>query len=173
MAKKRAATAAPSDLIGIIKRVGHAIAAGLDVNDEEAVAKLATQLEPDLAPRIIPDRRYRLRELKKFGFTPGSLYKSHRDVIRHDEKANITFVLGRDVWKLNDTALTLGASPTVASVALPRRRGRPRKDAKRSTDDSTDSLTIRNVAGGDNSVVRIPHWMHRTEKCFGLIRKAA
>jgi hypothetical protein len=63
MAKKRAATAAPSDLIGIIKRVGHAIAAGLDVNDEEAVAKLATQLEPDLAPRIIPDRRYRLREL--------------------------------------------------------------------------------------------------------------
>jgi hypothetical protein len=93
-------------------------------------------------------------------------------VIRNEGRS--AFVLGRDVLTLNETAPKLVGKAPTSTALLPGRRGRPRKDVKRSTtDDSTDSLTIRNVVAGDNRVVRIPHWMHRTEKCFGLIRKAA
>ena len=53
-----AATAAPYDLTRIIKQVEREIAAGLDVNDNVAVAAFAKQIERELLPRIIPDRRY-------------------------------------------------------------------------------------------------------------------
>jgi hypothetical protein len=77
------------------------------------------------------------------------------------------------VLTLNETAPKLVGKTPTNTAALPRRRGRRRKDEKRSTDDSTDSLTTRNVVAGDHRVVRVHHWMHRTEKCFGLIKKAA
>jgi prophage regulatory protein len=62
---------------------------------------------------------------------------------------------------------------TISAPPLPRRRGRLRKDAKRSTDDSTDSLTMPNAVAGEHRIVRVQQWMHRTEECFGLIRNAA
>jgi hypothetical protein len=171
MDKKRIAiTPAPYDLTGILKRFARVF--GLDV-DDETIEKFAREAEPDLVPRIVPDRRYSYAELERwFAVKRGRLYKAHKDVIRNEGRS--AFVLGRDVSILNETAPKLVGSAPATMTVVHRRRGRPRKDVKRSTtDDSTDSLTIRNVVAGDNRVVRIPHWMHRTEKCFGLIRKAA
>jgi hypothetical protein len=165
MAKKPVATA--SDPFGAIQRIEATVR-----RIEDAVARLVKLIEPDPLPRINPDRRYRIAELEQFGFKPGLLYKRHKDLIRKD--GHLSYMLGRDVLTLNETAPKLVGSAPATMTVVHRRRGRPRKDVKRSTtDDSTDSLTIGNVVAGDNRVVRIPHWMHRTEKCFGLIRKAA
>ena len=155
MGKKQSATTpAPYDLTRILKRFARAF--GLDV-DDETVEKFAREAEPDLVPRLVPDRRYSYAELERwFAVKRGRLYKAHRDVIRNEGRS--AFVLGRDVSTLNETAPKLvGKLPT--STASHRPRGRPRKDGKRSTDDSTDSLTTRNVVAEDNGVVRIHRWM--------------
>ena len=62
---------------------------------------------------------------------------------------------------------------TISAPALPRRRGGPRKDAKRSTmDDSTDGLVIQSVARNIR-VVHIHRWIEQMEDCSGSLRKAA
>ena len=75
-------TVVPYDLIDIISRIGREFAAGLSGNDNEAIAKLAQQIEPALALRIIPERRYRIAELEVYGFKRGHFYKAHRHLIR-------------------------------------------------------------------------------------------
>jgi hypothetical protein len=127
-----AATAAPYDLTRFIKQVERELAAGLDVNDNVAVAVLAKQIERDLLPRIIPDRRYSIPELvEKFGYTRGLFYKRRKHLIRKDGRKS--FVLGRELLADIEAAPTLApAVPAVttaiaAAAAPPRRRGRPRK----------------------------------------------
>src|SRR5690349_21676025 len=140
--KQIATTPTPYDLAGILKRFASAF--GLNV-DDEGIEKFARESEPDLVPRIVPDRRYSLADLERwFGIKRGRIYKAHKDVIRNEGRS--AFVLGRDVLTLNETAPKLvGKTPT--RTALHRPRGRPRKDAKRSTtDDSTDGLAIQTVA---------------------------
>jgi hypothetical protein len=168
--KQIASTPPPYDLARILKRFARAFRLHVD---DEAIDKFARDSEPDLVPRIVPDRRYSLAELEHcFGIKRGRIYKAHKDVIRNEGRS--AFVLGRDVLALNETAPKLVGKAPISTAAVPRRRGRPRKDATRSTpDDSTDSLTVRNSVTGDNRVVRLRHWMRRTEECFGLIRKAA
>ena len=46
-------TVVPYDLIDIISRIGREFAAGLNINDDEAIAKLAQQIEPALVLRIV------------------------------------------------------------------------------------------------------------------------
>jgi hypothetical protein len=127
-----AATAAPYDLTRIIKQVEREIAAGLDVNDNAAVAAFAKQIERELLPRIIPDRCYSIPELvEKFGYTRGLFYKRRKHLIRKDGRKS--FVLGRELLADIEAAPTLApAVPAVttaiaAAAAQPRRRGRPRK----------------------------------------------
>ena len=161
MTKKAVATAAP-DLIGAIERIEASVR-----RVEVAVARLANLIEPAPLLRINPDRRYRIAELERFGLKPGLLYKRHKHLIRKD--GHLSYMLGRDVLTLNETAPKLvGKTPT--STALHRPRGRPRKDAKRSTtDDSTDGLAIQTVAKV-NQIVRVHRWMQLRSRS---IRKAA
>jgi hypothetical protein len=170
MEKKQIAnTPAPHDLTRILKRFASAF--GVDVADE-AIENFAKEAAPELAPRIIPDRRYKIAELEWwFGLKRGRLYKAHKEVIRNEGRS--AFVLGRDVLTLNETAPKLVGKAPTSTALLPRRRGRPRKDAKRSTDESTDSLTIRNVVVKDNRVVHVHGWTHQMEDCSGSLRKAA
>ena len=118
---------APSDLIAIIKRIGREFAAGLNIDDDTALAKLAKHIESDLTPRINPDRRYRISELDRYGYKPGRFYKAHKHLIHKD--GGISYVLGRDLLTLAATAPTLAVPPASGGIAatLPRRRGRPRK----------------------------------------------
>jgi hypothetical protein len=130
MGKQRKAigpTRAAHDLIGVIKRIGREFAAGLNVNDNEAMAKLAQQIEPALVPRINPDRRYRIAELEVYGFKRGHFYKVYRHLIRKD--GEMSYVLGRDLLALIEAAPTIADSP-------PRRRGRPRKSVPREPEDT-------------------------------------
>ena len=131
-----AAKSASYDLVGIVMRIVRERDAGLDINDREAVARLAQKVEPDLAPRINPDRRYRIAELKAFGYKPGFFYGRNRHLIRKDHRS--TFILGRDLLAVTESAPSL--APTSAlpaeAVAAPRRRGRPRKAAASKADDA-------------------------------------
>ena len=129
MAKQQIATktVVAYDLVDIIKLIGREFAAGLNVNDNEAVAKLAQQIEPDLVPRIIPERRYRIGELELYGFKRGHFYKVYRHLIRKD--GEMSYVLGRDLLALIEAAPTIADSP-------PRRRGRPRKAAASDADNA-------------------------------------
>src|SRR5215813_11848245 len=120
-------TVVPYDLIGIIKRICCEVAAGLNVNDNQAVAKLAQQIELDLVARIIPDRRYRIAELELYGFKRGHFYKVYRHLIRKD--GEMSYVVGRDLLALVEAAPTVADSP-------PRRRGRPRKAATSESDNA-------------------------------------
>jgi hypothetical protein len=98
MGKQRKAigpTRAAHDLIGIIKRIGREIAAGLDVNDNEAIAKLARQIEPDLTPRINPDGCYSIADLERWGLPRGFFYDRHPHLRRKDGRK--TVVWGREV----------------------------------------------------------------------------
>ena len=104
----------------------------MDVNDNAAVAAFAKQIERELLPRIIPDRRYSIPELvEKFGYTRGLFYKRRKHLIRKDGRKS--FVLGRELLADIEAAPTLApAVPAVttaiaAAAAPPRRRGRPRK----------------------------------------------
>src|SRR5437764_15022379 len=110
MAKQQitAAKYASSDLIGVIKRIGREFAAGLSGNDNEAIAKLAQQIEPALALRIIPERRYRIAELEVYGFKRGHFYKVHRHLIRKDGR--ISYVVGRDLLTLIQSATNVADS---------------------------------------------------------------
>lgn len=128
MAKQIIATGQARAAHDLIKRIGREIAAGLNVNDSEAIAKLAQQIEPALALRIIPDRRYRIAELEVYGFKRGHFYKVYRHLIRKD--GEMSYVVGRDLLAL------IEAAPTVADLA-PRPRGRPRKSVARGRDDAT------------------------------------
>jgi hypothetical protein len=77
----------PQDLVAVIQRVAREITHGLDIYNAPAVEALARQLETDLVPRIIPDRRYALRELEeRFGYTHSAFYRSHRHLIRKDSR---------------------------------------------------------------------------------------
>jgi hypothetical protein len=131
MGKQRKAigpTRAAHDLIGIIKRIGREIAAGLDVNDNEAIAKLARQIEPDLTPRINPDRSYSTAELERWALTHSFFYGRHRHLIRHDGRK--AFVWGREVLAEIEAMPKLAPDPVAVSNAAtaPRGRGRPRKN---------------------------------------------
>ena len=132
--KMVAAKSAFYDLVGIVMRIVRERDAGLDINDREAVARLAQKVELDLAPRINPDRRYRIAELKAFGYKPGFFYGRNRHLIRKDHRS--TFILGRDLLAVTESAPSL--APTSAlpaeAVAAPRRRGRPRKAAASKAD---------------------------------------
>ena len=160
MAKKPVASA--SEVISGFERVEEAIerAAGriegiakTVSRIEEAIAKLA---KTDFVPHIIPDKRYRISELKVFGFTPGFLYKRYKHLIQND---GTSYILGRNVSKMNESAPTLALAPASVAVAVPRRRGRPRKDAKRSTDESADDgITKNRVVIIKNRVVYVGHW---------------
>ena len=162
MTKKAVATA--SDLIGAIQRIEASVR-----RIEMAIARLANLIEPAPLRRINPDRRYRIAELEPFGLKPGLLYKRHKHLIRKD--GHLSYMLGRDVLALNETAPKLAGKTPTNTAIVPRRRGRPRKDAKRSTpDDSTDSLMIRKMAAEYNRIVRVHCWMPLRSR---PIRKAA
>jgi hypothetical protein len=93
------------------------------------VAALAGKIEHDLGlmPCINPDRRYQLHELKPYGYGRGRFYKAYKHLIRKDGRKS--YVLGRDVMALAETAPTLATSPptTRPDAPPPGRRGRPRK----------------------------------------------
>ena len=124
-----AVRAAASDMARIIKRVGLEITAGLNVNDNDAVTALAHRMEHDLLPRIMPDRRYSIRELvEKFGYTRG--LPRYKQLIRKDGRKS--FILGRDLLSEMESTPRLAATVPVAvtgATAAPARRdrGRPRK----------------------------------------------
>jgi hypothetical protein len=108
--------------------------AGLDTLSsaqmDDLVAALAGKIEHDfgLMPCIHPDRRYQLHELKQYGYGRGRFYKAYKHLIRKDGRKS--YVLGRDLLELVETAPTLAASPSPTQPdvpALPRRRGRPQK----------------------------------------------
>jgi hypothetical protein len=123
-----AAAAAPYDLKRVIRRVAREVAAGLDISDTASVAELADKIDRDFKPEIVPDRRYRLKELEPFGFKRGRLYKAYKHLIHKDGR--MSYVIGRDVLALAETAPTLAAKslPTRPDApTAPRRRGRPRK----------------------------------------------
>ena len=123
-------TVVPYDLIDIISRIGREFAAGLSGNDNEAIAKLAQQIEPALALRIIPERRYRIAELEVYGFKRSHFYKVHRHLIRKDGR--ISYVVGGDLLALIEAAPTFADQPLPAGP--PRRRGRRRKAAASEAD---------------------------------------
>src|SRR4051812_39611064 len=131
--------AAPQDLIVVIQRVGREIAQGLDIGNTPAVAALARQCESILVPRIIPDRRYGIGELARFGYAPSTFYRSHSDLIRKDHRKS--FVLGRDVLAYTEACLRLRplADPKGGNTAPKRRRGRPRKHLDTATSYAGDS----------------------------------
>ena|SRR5947209_7182160 len=118
-------TVVPYDLIDIISRIGREFAAGLNINDDEAIAKLAQQIEPALVLRIVPHRRYRIAELEAYGFKRGYFYKVYRHLIR--KEGRMSYVVGRDLLALIEAAPTFADPPLPAGP--PRRRGRPRKAA--------------------------------------------
>jgi hypothetical protein len=124
-------SALPYDLMNIIRRVGHEVVTGrLDIGDANAVVALARQIEPDLAPRIVPDKLYRIPELKRrFGYTHSAIYGRRRHLIRKDRGRSV--ILGRDLLVDQDAMPHLVAPPeaagTDAAVAARRPRGRPRK----------------------------------------------
>jgi hypothetical protein len=123
-----AATAAPYDLTRVIRRVAQEVAAGLDIDDTASVANLADKIDRDFRAEIIPDRRYRLKELEPFGYKKGRLYKAHKHLIHKDGR--MSYVIGRDLLALAETAPTLAARPPQPqpdTCVPPRRRGRPRK----------------------------------------------
>ena len=118
----------PHDVKTLIRRVGVAIVDGLDLNDTVSVEALARRLETDLVPRIVPDRRYALRELEeKFGFTHSAFYRHRRHLIRKDGRKS--FVLGRELLADLEGCPRLipGDQANGAKTAPPRPRGRPRK----------------------------------------------
>jgi len=118
--------ATPHDVTRVIKHVERQLAAGLDINDAAAVATLAKQIENDLLPRIIPDRRYDIPELEQFGYKAGIIYKRHKHLIRKDGRKS--YIVGRDLIALRDNAPTLVANSNPAEPTPTRRpRGRPRK----------------------------------------------
>jgi hypothetical protein len=117
----------PQDLTVMIQRVVREIAQGLDIDDTPAVGALTRQLESNLIPRIIPDRRYTLRELERFGYTRSAFYRSHRHLIRKDKRKS--FVLGRALLADLESCPRLAplADVTGGNAAPSRPRGRPRK----------------------------------------------
>jgi hypothetical protein len=124
----------PHDVMTLIRRVGRAIEHGLDISNTHDVETLARQLETNLVPRIIPDRRYALRELKEtFGFTHSAFYRHHKHIIRKDGRKS--FVLGRDLMAELDACPRL--MPVVVdrggNTAPSRPRGRPRKHSDTAT----------------------------------------
>ena len=115
----------PLDIMRVITLVERELAAGLNLGDGSAVVALAKQIERDLVPRIIPDRRYTIPELvNQFGYTRGLLYKRHKHLIRKDGRKS--FVWGRELLADIEAAPTLGAR-AIGNTVAPRRRGRPRK----------------------------------------------
>jgi len=118
----------PNDVMILIQRVALAIAHGLDLNDTVSVEALARQLETDLVPRIVPDRRYALRELEeKFGYKHSTFYRRRGHLIRKDGRAS--YILGRELLAdLEATPrLVSGDGAHVLKTLPPRQRGRPRK----------------------------------------------
>lgn len=125
----RSHPARASDLERVIRRVAREVAASLDISDTASLTELAHRIGRDLKPEIIPDRAYRINELKAFGFKRGRTYKAARAgqlVIRKNGRAS--FVMGRDLLAMIEHAPTLGAPVVRANPAdAPARRGRPRK----------------------------------------------
>jgi hypothetical protein len=78
------------EIIGIIMRIVRARDAGLDVNDSEAMTKLAKEVERNLVPPLNPDRCYSIAELEPWGLRHGFFYGRHRNLIRKDGRK--TFV---------------------------------------------------------------------------------
>jgi hypothetical protein len=118
----------------IVKYVGREAAAGLDLQYQQAVAAVAVQIERDLllrgglhqnTPRIIPDRRYQIKELEQFGFKKGRFYKEYKHLIRKDGRKS--YVMGHDLLALNQNAPTLASIPPQRAPQIRRPRGRPRK----------------------------------------------
>jgi hypothetical protein len=109
----------------IICDVVRAIRAGLNLDDAVAVEALGREIERHLTPRINPDRRYRLKELEQFGYKKGRFYKANKHLIKKDGRSS--YVLGRDLLALNDTAPTVVARPVPEQRSQARPRGRPRK----------------------------------------------
>src|SRR6185369_3137141 len=123
------------DIESIIKRVSRELAAGLDISDTKAVAAFARAIEPELTPRIIPDRPYTVQQLKRwFGYTHSGIYGRRKHLIRKDH-GNRSVILGRDLLA-DQEALPRLVSPVLQAdgagespPASPRRpRGRPRKN---------------------------------------------
>jgi len=137
------------ELIGIIMRIVRARDAGLDVNDSEAITKLAKEVERDLVPRINPDMAYSIAELERWGLRHGFFYGRHRHLIRKDGRK--TFVWGREVLAEIEAMPKLAPDPVRGGkiAATTRRRGRPRKDAIKmesgvwdQAHSSADSVTL-------------------------------
>jgi hypothetical protein len=106
--------------------------AGLDALSpaemDRLVARLARQIEHDLKLMpVCPDRRYSLSEIVQYGLGPkkGRFYKSYKHLIKKDGRRS--YVLGRDLLALNDTAPTVVARPVPEQRSQARPRGRPRK----------------------------------------------
>lgn len=119
----------PHDIVALIMRVGREIAHGLDLGGRSAVGALARQIETECVPRIIPDRRYTLRELREtFGYTHSAFYRHRRHLIRKDGRKS--YVLGRELLADLEAYPRLGpiAGGSGKTTALPRPRGRSRKN---------------------------------------------
>jgi len=117
-----------TSLINVAKTAGLDMLSSAQMDD--LVTALAGKIEHDfgLMPCIHPDRRYQLHELKQYGYGRGRFYKAYKHLIRKDGRKS--YVLGRDLLELVETAPTLAASPSPTQLdapALPRRRGRPQK----------------------------------------------
>jgi hypothetical protein len=136
----RPAVTPARDLIAIITRVIRARDAGLDVNDSEAIEKLVRRIEPDLTPRINPDRRYGIREVECWGYTRGLMYGRYRHLIRKCGRSS--FVLGGDLLAATEGAPRLVPAPLLpaAVVGAPRRRGRPRKASAGDANDAVPGV---------------------------------
>jgi predicted DNA-binding transcriptional regulator AlpA len=175
-------------IAGVIKKIALAITGGLDVENETAVLALAKEIEADLTPptmvirgwkaieNLVGKSRSQLWRDICAGHFPSPLdqYGENSVAWLRTEIEDWITSRPRRHYGARSQTLDVRDMATTRSPALPRRRGQPRKDAKRSTtDDSTDSVTIRNVMVKDNRVVRVHHWMHRMGECFGAIRKAA
>jgi hypothetical protein len=120
-------SATPHDLVNITRRVSRELAAGLDISDTKAVAALARAIEPELTPRIIPDRRYTVQH------THSGIYGRRKHLIRKDH-GDRSVILGRDLLA-DQEALPRLVSPVLQAdgagespPASPRRPGRPRKN---------------------------------------------
>lgn len=112
----------------IIERAAREV--GIDLG--EAAAALAREVDRGLQSSIIPDRRYRIRELEAFGFRRSTVYKALRErrlVIRKDGEgiSRGSFILGADLLRFIEGAPILGFN--TADAAPARRRGRPPKTA--------------------------------------------
>ena len=158
-------------IVGVIKKIARAIDDGLNLNDEGVVLALAREIESDLTKSTMVIRGWKaVSEL--VGKSRSQLWRdicagrfpSPFDAYGDNSVAWLRTEV--EEWITSRPRRHYGAgSPTQhhndanSSPALPRRRGHPRKDAKRSTDESADDgITKNRVVIIKNRVVYVGHW---------------